>query len=368
MFKSHMCNAVLLAPAAAVTLCVVVIGEAVSWEDRWKSAVVSPASVTSDNPSGASSTASNLSRLPAPVVANPVSRRSPESVKVELETKPVNGLIADGVGFAYWTYNGTVPGPMIRVRQGDDVELTLKNASDSPVSHSIDLHGVIGPGGGGKVTQTPPGGTSAFRFTAMKPGVYIYHCATPMIPYHVAHGMYGLMVVEPKRGLPKVDREFYVVQGGFYLDGDPTASGLHQAVVDKMSKEAPADYVVFNGAVGALAKERAFKAKVGETVRIFFGNAGPNAVSSFHVIGEIFDRVYPEGASEPMTNVQTTLVPAGGATIVEFTTHAPGTYLLVDHSLARLAKGALGMIEVEGPENKKVFESVKLGSGGVGGH
>jgi nitrite reductase (NO-forming) len=316
---------------------------------------------------------SALTDLPADLVRLPTSAavapavKTAGLVKVELEAKPANGLMADGVGFTYWTYNGTVPGPMIRVRQGDDVELTLKNSADSPVSHSIDSHGVIGPGGGGKVTQTPPGGVSVFRFKAMNPGVYIYHCATPMIPFHLSHGMYGLMVVEARAGWSKVDHEFYVVQGDFYLSGDPAQPGLHQAVVDKMNKETP-DYVVFNGSVGSLSKDRALKAKVGETVRIFFGNAGPNAVSSFHVIGEIFDKVYPEGASEPMTNVQSTLVPAGGATIVEFKLHVPGTYLLVDHSLARLQKGALGMLEVEGPENVKVFQSVKMGSSSGGGH
>ena len=188
-----------------------------------------------------------------------------------------------------------------------------------------------------------------------------------MIPFHLAHGMYGLMVVEPRDGLPNVDKEFYVVQGDFYLSGDPAKEGMHQAVVDRMSKETP-DYVVFNGSVGRALKERALKAKVGETVRIFFGNAGPNLVSSFHVIGEILDKVYPEGASEPMTNVQSTLVPAGGATIVEFKLHVPGAYLLVDHSLARLQKGALGVLEVEGPENVKVFQSVKMGSSSGGGH
>ena len=140
---------------------------------------------------------------------------------VELEARPVTGLLAEGIGYHYWTYNGTVPGPMIRVSQGDTVELTLRNAPDSPVSHSIDSHGVLGPGGGGKVTQTPPGATSIFQFKAMRPGVFIYHCATPMIPYHLAHGMYGLMVVEPPGGWPKVDSEFYVMQGDIYLKGYP---------------------------------------------------------------------------------------------------------------------------------------------------
>jgi nitrite reductase (NO-forming) len=309
----------------------------------------------------------HLPRVPMPEVAPPVNRKKPEFVVVKLEAKPVTGLLADGVGYKYWTYNGTVPGPMIRVRQGDIVEVVLKNSPESPVSHSIDSHGVLGPGGGGKVTQTPPGATSVFQFQATKSGVYIYHCATPMIPYHLAHGMYGLMVVEPPDGWPKVDREFYVMQGDIYLKGDPAESGVHEATVDKMEEEKP-DFVVFNGSVGSLAKERALKAKVGETVRIFFGNAGPNHVSSFHVIGEIFDKVHPEGAAETLSNVQSTLVPAGGATIVEFKAQVPGTYILVDHSLGRLQKGAAGYLEVEGPANPDVFKSIKAGSVASGGH
>jgi nitrite reductase (NO-forming) len=309
----------------------------------------------------------NLARVPAPEVAPPVNRKKPALVRVTLEAKTVTGLLADGVGYQYWTYNGTVPGPMIRVRQGDTVELTLKNSPESPVSHSIDSHGVLGPGGGGKVTQTPPGSTSVFQFKAMKPGAFIYHCATPMIPYHLAHGLYGLMVVEPPEGWPKVDREFYVMQSDIYLKGDPAESGVHEAAVDKMEGEKP-DFVVFNGSAGSLAKERALKAKVGETVRIFFGNAGPNSVSSFHVIGEIFDKVHPEGAAETLSNVQSTLVPAGGATIVEFKAQVPGTYILVDHSLGRLKKGAIGFLEVEGPANSQIFKSVKAGSLASGGH
>lgn len=310
---------------------------------------------------------SGLKRLPLPSVAPPVNRTAPATVKVALEARAVKALLADGIGYEFWTYNGTVPGPMIRLRQGDTVELTLKNSLKSPVSHSIDSHGVTGPGGGGKVTQTPPGGTSVFRFKALNPGVYVYHCATPMIPYHIAHGMYGLMVIEPQDGWPKVDREFYVMQGDFYLAGDPAQSGLHAGSVDKMIKETP-DYVVFNGAVGALSKENALKAKVGETVRIFFGVAGPNTTSSFHVIGEIFDKVYPESASQSLTNVQSTHVPAGGAAIVDFRVEVPGTYILVDHSLARLQKGAAGFLEVEGPANPEVFHSVLAGTGGRGGH
>lgn len=307
-----------------------------------------------------------IRRLPMPQAPPPVNRDYPTTVRVELEAKPVTALLAEGVGYTFWTYNGTVPGPMIRVRQGDTVELTLKNSLDSPVSHSIDSHGVTGPGGGGKITQTPPGGTSTFRFKALYPGVYVYHCATPMIPYHIAHGLYGLMVIEPPAGWPQVDREFYVMQGDFYLKGDPAQKGLHEASVDKMLRETP-DYVVFNGSVGALSEGNVLRAKVGETVRIFFGVAGPNTTSSFHVIGEIFDRIYPEGAAEPHSHIQTTLVPAGGAAVVDFKLEVPGTYILVDHSLARLQKGAAGFLEVEGPPNPGVFQELTGNSQAVVG-
>ena len=308
-----------------------------------------------------------LSRLPPPEIAPPVRRKHPATVRVALEARPVTGLLADGVGYRYWAYNGTVPGPMIRLRQGDTVELTFKNALDSPLTHSLDSHAVTGPGGGGKVTQTAPGETSVLRFKALKPGAYVYHCASPMIPHHIAKGLYGLMVVEPPDGWPKVSREFYVMQGDFYLGGDPPQSGLHEGSVAKLLTEKP-DYVVFNGSVGALAKEHALKAKVGETVRIFFGVAGPNLPSSFHVIGEMFDRVYPEAGSQYASNVQTTLVPAGGAAIVDFKLEYPGTYILVDHSLARLQKGGAGFLEVEGPADPAIFEAVQAGHGGGAGH
>lgn len=307
----------------------------------------------------------NVSQLPRPQVAPPVNRTSPTVVPVEVEVKEVTATLDDGVAYTFWTFGGTVPGPMIRVLQGDTVELTLKNASESKVTHSIDLHAVTGPGGGAKVTQIPPGGQATFRFQALNPGVYVYHCATPMVAHHIASGMYGLIVVEPPGGLPAVDREFYVMQGDFYLQGNRGDKGLRDFAMERMLEEQP-DYVLFNGAVGALTNENALKAKVGETVRIFFGVGGPNLTSSFHVIGEIFDRVYPEGASEPLQNVQTTLVPAGGATIVEFKLEVPGTYVLVDHSLGRLEKGGAAHLIVEGPPNPTVFEAVQPGQAAAG--
>jgi nitrite reductase (NO-forming) len=257
---------------------------------------------------------------------------------------------------------------MLRVRQGDTVEMTLRNPADSKLSHSIDLHAVTGPGGGAKVTQLAPGESATFSFKALNPGVYVYHCATPLVPQHIANGMYGLIVVEPPEGLPPVDREFYVMQGDFYLEGDRAEHGLHDFSLKDMADEHP-NYIVFNGSVGALTGDRALKAKVGEKVRIIFGVGGPNTTSSFHVIGEIFDTVYPEGAIGSNTHhVQTTLVPAGGATMVEFTVDYPGSYALVDHSLGRMTKGAVGILQVEGPENPEIFNVLNGSTNADTGH
>jgi nitrite reductase (NO-forming) len=321
-----------------------------------------PATEVKERPS-----AQGLVPLAQPQVAAPIPQRAPTLVKYEVETREVTALMDDGVAYTYWTFGNTVPGPMLRVRQGDTVELTLKNAADSKLTHSIDLHAVTGPGGGAKATQVAPGESAVIRFKVLNPGVYVYHCATPLVPHHIASGMYGLIVVEPPEGLPPVDHEFYVMQGDFYLDGNREEKGLHDFAMQNMTDEHPS-HIVFNGSVGALTGDNALKAKVGEKVRIFFGVGGPNTTSSFHVIGEIFDTVYPEGATSPTQhNVQTTLVPAGGATIVDFALEYPGTYILVDHSLGRMTKGAVGMLDVEGPANADVFE-VLQSPGHASGH
>ncbi len=307
-------------------------------------------------------------RLPTPKAALPLIRRKPGFVKVELEAVPVTALLTEGIGYNYWTFNGTVPGPMIRLLQDDTVELTLKNSPLSPVTHSIDSHGITGPGGGAKYMQTAVGDQSILRFKAIKPGAYVYHCATPVVPHHISNGMYGLMVVEPPEGWPKVDHEFYVMQGDLYLNGKADHPGIHDVSIHKLNTEEP-DYVVFNGSVGALSKENALKAKVGETVRIFFGVGGPNVTSSFHVIGEMFDKVYTGGnPSEFISNVQTVMVPAGGSAVVDIKLEVPGTYILVDHSLSRLQKGAAGFLVVEGPENPDVFQPVKFTKSKDSGH
>ncbi len=301
----------------------------------------------------------DLEPLPQPTVPPPITRSEPAVVKIELETREVDARLDDGVGYTYWTFNGSVPGPFLRVREGDTVELTLRNAEDSTFEHDIDLHAVNGPGGGHAVTDVLPGEEGTFRFKALNPGIYIYHCATAPIPLHISNGMYGLILVEPEEGLPEVDKEFYVVQGDLYIDGERGDKGMMSSSIAKLIDE-DADYIVFNGSVGSLTGGNALQVEVGDTVRVYFGVGGPNIVSSFHIIGEIFDRVYPEGAlSNPLLNVQTTLVPAGGATMVEFTVDVPGTYLIVDHSLSRLFKGAVGHIVATGPENPEVFSALE---------
>jgi nitrite reductase (NO-forming) len=295
----------------------------------------------------------------------PIGARAPQHVVVELETKEVVGKLADGVTFTYWTFNGQVPGPFIRVRVGDTVTVRLHNASDSTMVHSIDLHAVTGPGGGAVYTQAQPGETKEFIFKALHPGLYVYHCATPPVALHIANGMYGLILVEPEGGLPPVDREFYVMQGELYTNVPYGEKGHVEHDTAKLLAEAP-EYYVFNGQVGALTELHPLRAQVGERVRIFFGVGGPNTVSSFHIIGEIFDRVYDQASltAPALTDVQTTLVPAGGATVVELGLQVPGRYILVDHSLSRLMRNLAGYLEVTGPENPEVIQGqVSQGSG-----
>ncbi|MBI5456626.1 nitrite reductase, copper-containing [Candidatus Kaiserbacteria bacterium] len=279
-------------------------------------------------------------------------------VNIDLTTKEVLAEIAPGVIVNYWTFDGTVPGPMLRVREGDTVHVTLHNDHTSLHMHSIDLHAVTGPGGGATVTDVMPGESKMVTFKALNPGLYIYHCAHPNVANHMAHGMYGLILIEPEEELPPVDRELYVVQGEFYTAGSRGTKGLQVVDAGKMLDGNP-EYIVFNGKTGAISKENVV-VQQGEKVRMYVGNGGVNLVSNFHLIGEIFDTVYPEAAigSEPHKNVQSTIVPAGGATIVEFSADVPGTYVLVDHALARLDKGAWGTLQIVGESRPDIFEGI----------
>lgn len=291
----------------------------------------------------------------APEVPPAIDRDYPAKVRVKMETVEKTMKMDDGVEYRYWTFDGDVPGRMIRVREGDTVEVEFSNNPSSTVPHNVDFHAATGQGGGAAATFTAPGRTSTFSFKALQPGLYIYHCAVAPAGMHIANGMYGLILVEPKEGLPKVDKEFYIVQGDFYTKGKKGAQGLQPFDMDKAVAEQP-EYVVFNGHVGAIAGDNALKAKAGETVRMYVGNGGPNLVSSFHVIGEIFDKVYVEGGKLINENVQSTIVPAGGSAIVEFKVDIPGSYTLVDHSIFRaFNKGALGQLKVEGAENPEIM-------------
>ncbi|MBS0631404.1 MAG: nitrite reductase, copper-containing [Verrucomicrobia bacterium] len=298
---------------------------------------------------------------PPPHVPPPITRSHAARVVVNLEVREVVGHLADGVEYTFWTFGGTVPGSFIRIREGDVVEFHLNNHPSSKLPHNIDLHGVTGPGGGAASTFTAPGHSSQFTFQALNPGLFVYHCATAPVPMHIGNGMYGMILVEPKDGLPKVDKEYYVMQGEFYTTGKYGEEGMQSFDMAKAIDERP-PYIVFNGAVGSLVGDKALGAKVGETVRIYFGVGGPNMTSSFHVIGEIFDKVYPEaGLSLANHNLQTTLVPAGGACVVEFKVDVPGTFVLVDHSLTRaFNKGALGMLKVTGAANRVIYSGKEI--------
>jgi nitrite reductase (NO-forming) len=297
-----------------------------------------------------------------PNVPPPTHRNHPAKVIVELEIKEVEKEISEGVRYTFWTFGGTVPGSFIRVRQGDTVEFHLKNHPDNKMPHNIDLHGVIGPGGGAASSFTAPGHESQFTFKALHQGIYVYHCATSPVGMHIGNGMYGLMLVEPPAGLKPVDHEYYVMQGDFYTVGKYREKGPQPFDMQKAIDEKPT-YVLFNGSEGALVGDNALTAKVGEKVRLFIGNGGPNLVSSFHVIGEIFDKVWYEGGTHQQENVQTTLIPSGGAAIAEFHTVVPGSFVMVDHSIFRaFNKGALAILKVSGPEDKTVYSGKEVDS------
>lgn len=290
-----------------------------------------------------------------PYVPKPTAKRKAKKLIVDMEIVEKEMELADGVKYIFWTFGGTVPGSFIRTKVGDEVLFTLKNHPDNKLPHNIDLHAVNGPGGGAESSFVAPGYEKTFSFKTLNPGLYVYHCATAPVGMHIANGMYGLILVEPEEGLPPVDKEYYIMQGDFYTKGKTGDRGLQPFDMEKAMRE-EADYVVFNGNTGSMVGKNAITAKAGETVRLFVGNGGPNLVSSFHVIGEIFDRVRVEGGDLINHNVQTTLIPSGGAAIVEFKVNVPGNYVLLDHSVFRaFNKGALAQLQVTGEENLKVF-------------
>jgi nitrite reductase (NO-forming) len=304
-------------------------------------------------------------------------RTQPQQVSVDLYTDELVAEMMPGVTYQYWTYNGKVPGPFIRARAGDQVEIHLshgkpgaahqghnvhtsaEHAAAGHSTHSIDLHAVIGPGGGAQLMQVGQGEEKSFRFKATHPGIYVYHCASPPIPTHIANGMYGMILVEPAEGLAKVDREFYVMQGDFYTTGKYGAKGFQALSKEKLLAEQP-NYFLFNGRVNSLSGDRALKAKVGEKIRLFVG-VGSHIAANFHIVGAVFDKLYKDGAitNPPLKDVQTTTISPGSAVMIEFTVEVPGKYLLVDHSLSRaIDKGALAELIIEGLEQPELYQQV----------
>ena len=302
-------------------------------------------------------TAADVTRDPTDLPP-PIGARPPQVVRVDLRTIEVQGQLADKTTYNYWTFNGKVPGPMLRVRVGDTVEVRLKNDENSVMTHSVDFHAATGPGGGAEFTQTDPGAEKVVTFKALVPGLFVYHCATPSVPQHITNGMYGMILVEPEGGLPQVDREFYVMQGEIYTAQPFGSHGDQEMDYEKLISEKP-EYFLFNGAVGALTKTHPLRASIGETVRIYFGVGGPNFTSSFHVIGEIFDHVYQSGglSSPPLMGVQTVTVPPGGSTIVDLKIQRAGRYTIVDHALSRLERGLAGFLIVDGPLDDSIMHA-----------
>jgi copper-containing nitrite reductase len=290
----------------------------------------------------------------------PIGDRAPAVVKVTLTSKELVGALdpASGTTYRYWTFNGKVPGPFIRVRQGDTVEVTLQNSKDSQMVHSLDFHAAIGPGGGADLTQVPPGQSKTLTFQVNTPGLFVYHCGSPMIAQHIANGMYGLILVEPPGGLTHADREYYIMQGEIYTTAAKGKAGLQEFSVENLMQE-NAQYYIFNGAVDSVVREYPLQANEGETVRIFFGNAGPNATSSLHMVGEIFTRYYAFGSltSPPLTGIQTTSIPPGGAAIVELKASMPGKFTMMDHAISRMEKGNMAILQVKGPENSALMHA-----------
>lgn len=305
----------------------------------------------------------------APNVPPVITRDHPVRLRVSLETYTKLVQLTSRYQYEQWTFNGSVPGPFIRARVGDVVELTLTNRDETGNPHNVDCHAFTGPGGGAALTTAEEGQTKVARFRLLHPGLYVYHCAAAPVPVHMANGMYGLMYVQPavEGGggdvLPPADREYYVMQSEFYHeppevgeDGRPSRT-VEFSYPNGLAEEP--SVVVFNGRESAATRDAPLRARTGETVRLFFGNAGPNLTSSPHVIGSVFRRAYRDGdvVSPPARSVSTISVAPGSAAILDLKMVVPGTYTLVDHAIFRLDKGAVAFLNVSGKQRPDIYGS-----------
>ncbi len=298
----------------------------------------------------------------APNVPPPITRQEPAIVEVDLVTGQKWMPLTTVQSYGFWTFNEHVPGPFVRARVGDWLEVHISNTDTNGMPHNVDFHAATGPGGGANLLTVAPGQQHTAWLRLLHPGLFMYHCAVPPMIDHIGNGMYGLILVEPTNGLPHVDREFYVMQSEFYTKDAPPDAKRLQYSHDRAMDEHP-QFVVFNGQFGSMRFKDALRAETGERVRIYFGNAGPSLISSFHIIGTVMDEVYRDGSlsEAPARGLQTTLVTPGAAAIVEFTPIVPGVYTFLDHAAAHSEKGAMGDLAVSGPAKADVYRSDEEG-------
>jgi nitrite reductase (NO-forming) len=312
-----------------------------------------PAKVTSERHKGKFAEGSSLS-----MDANlkPLDASQVKTVRLDTTHKIIE--IAPGVKFSAWTFGDTVPGPTVRARVGDRIKFVMTNRSDeavpgvrvtaAPMMHSMDFHAaMVSPQD--KYRSIAPGQTIEFEFTLNYPGIFMYHCGTPMILEHIASGMYGAVIVEPRNGYPtKADREYVVIQSEFYVKPDPgkqkvDGAPLYVLDTDRLRDSRPT-HTVFNGVHNGMVKNP-LAAKAGERVRLHVLNVGPSKTSSFHVVGTIFDRVWFEGNPDnQMRGMQTVLLGSSNSATVEFLIPEDGSYIMVDHHFANASQGAIGLI------------------------
>jgi nitrite reductase (NO-forming) len=317
---------------------------------------------TPQSPSMTPETTPDVDRIAAnpTAIPPPITRDTPATVAVEFTTRELVAEVEPGVTYTYMTFDGRVPGPMIRARVGDHVEMTVTSDPNNSMPHNIDLHAVRGPGGGAEASMVAPGETATFRFKATYPGLFVYHCAVPNLDYHISSGMFGAILVEPEEGLPAVDHEFYLGQHELYTTGEAGEKGHHDFDFEAMAREDPT-YVLINGekyGIGPNGYDE-MRMQTGETARVYYAVGGPNLLSSFHPIGSVWDAVYPQGSigGELQRNVQTTPVLPGSTVIATLHAPVPGPIKLVDHALSRVArKGALAVIGVDGDPVPDIFD------------
>jgi nitrite reductase (NO-forming) len=333
-----------------------------------------PAKLTSERHTGAFASGASLN------MSADLKPLDPAPLKlVQLDTTHKIIEIAPGVKFSAWTFGDQVPGPAVRARVGDKIRFSMTNRSDetapglsltaAPMMHSMDFHAaMVSPQD--KYRSVAPGQTIEFEFTLNYPGIFMYHCGTPMILEHIASGMYGAVIVEPREGYPtKADREYIVVQSEFYAKPDADGRKVDGAplyVLDSEKlKAAQPTHTVFNGSHNGMVK-KPLPAKPGERVRLFVLNVGPSKTSSFHVVGTIFDRVWIEGNPDnQMRGMQTVLLGSSNSAIVEMVIPEAGSYIMVDHHFANASQGAIGLISTDDKPKESELEHHNMAASAV---